>query len=141
MNSRPIPHPTASSYAIACVTAIVAIAGIAAIWGGLSLALRSACGWMALVAAVDAALLLRLAGFPAGRARAAIALVTTALSIALAIHVVGAINIGLGLATLPHEAVWRTAPQLALTWWRLNSGAWEILLALAALPLAWKLGR
>lgn len=130
-----------SSHVVAGFTALVAVAGIAAIWAGVSLALRGPCGWMALVAAIDAALLLRLAGLAAGRYRAGVAVTTTVLSILAGIFVVGSVNIGVGFAILPHQALWLTGPQLAWTWWQLNTGAWEVLLAVLALPLAWKLAR
>ncbi len=126
---------------LAAFTALVAIAGVAAIWAGVSLALRGPCGWMALVAAIDAALLLRLAGLPGGRHRAGVAVAATALSILAGIFVVGSVNIGVGFATLPHQALWLTGPQLAWTWWQFNTGLWELLLAVLALPLAWKLAR
>lgn len=117
------------------------MAGLAALWSGLSLALRSPCSWMALVAALDSALLLRLAGLPHGRMRALISLGGTVLSIALGLYAVASTRIGALLGSPPHEALQLTGVELALSWWRLNFSPWDGLWALLALPLAWRLGR
>ncbi len=135
---KPIP---ARQYATAAFACLLVVGGVAAIWGGFGLFWRRPCGWMALVAALDAAVLLRLAGFPAGPARARIALLATALSIPAGAFVVAAISIGVGFGTLPHEAIWRIGPDLATTWWRLNGSVWDMLAMLLSLPLAWRAGR
>ena len=135
---KPIP---ARQYATAAFAGLLIVGGIVAIWGGLGLIWRKPCGWMALVAALDAAVLLRLAGFPAGAARARIASMATALSIPAGAFVVAAASIGAGFGTLPHEAIWHIGPDLATTWWRLNGSAWDALAMLLALPLAWRAGR
>lgn len=131
----------ARHYVTATFVAVLALAGIAAIWGGVGLFRRSPCGWMALIAAVDAAILMRLSGFPAGAMRAHITLVITALSIVAGGFVVAAASIGIGFGALPHEAIWRTAPETAMFWWRLNISAWDVLPMLLSLPLAWRMGR
>lgn len=135
---KPIPG---RHYPTAALAGLLVIAGMAAVWGGFGLFWRKPCGWMALVAALDAAVLLRLAGFPAGSARARIALLATALAILAGGYVVAAVCIGVGFGTLPHEAIWRIGPELAGLWWRLNIGTWDALALLLALPLAWRMGR
>ena len=136
VKSIPVRH-----YAAAAFACLLVIGGVAAIWAGFGLAWRTPCGWMALVAALDAAVLMRLAGFPAGSARARIALAATALSIPVGAFVVAAVVIGVGFGTLPHEAIWRIGPDMAATWWRLNGSLWDVLAMIAALPLAWRMGR
>lgn len=132
---------TYQHYAIALTTTLIVIAGIAALWGGVSLVWRCTCGTMALVAAADAAILFRLAGFPPGVARARMVLASTALAILAGAFVVAAIRIGIPFGTLPHEAIWRIDPELAILWWRLNINWWDGIAMLFALPLAWRVGR
>lgn len=126
---------------LAAVTALLAIAGMAAIWSAVALVLKSPCGWMAPVVAIDVALMLRLAGLPRGRGRAAVALGTALAALAAGAFAVAAISIGRAFGTLPHEAIWFIDPPLALTWWRFNAGWIDVLAAALALPLAWRLGR
>lgn len=128
-------------YPIALLTAALAIAGLAALWSGLGLSLRSACAWMALIAALDAAVLMRLAGLPAGRARCLIVLSTTLLALPVSIYCVGATQVGALFGVRPHEALWMTGPDLALTWWRLNTAHYDLAFPLLSLPLAWWLDR
>jgi len=126
---------------LAAATALLAIAGMSAIWSAVALVLKSPCGWMAPVAAIDVALMLRLAGLRAGRGRAALALGTTLATLATSAFVIAAISIGRAFGALPHEAIWRIDPPLALTWWRFNASWIDGLAAVLALPLAWRLGR
>ncbi len=126
---------------LAAATALLAIAGMTAIWSAVALVLKSPCGWMAPVVALDAALMLRLAGLRGGRGRAAVALGTTLAALATGAFAIAAMNIGRAFGALPHEAIWRIDPPLALTWWRLNVGWLDGLAAALAPPLAWRLGR
>lgn len=128
-------------YATIAFACALIIGGIAAFWSGAGLYWRKPCGWMALIAALDAALVLRLAGLPSGSARGRLALLATALAIPAGAFVVAATCIGLGFGTLPHEAVWRIDPGLVVTWWRLNGSIWDALALPLSLPLAWYAGR
>ena len=56
----------------------IGILGMTAAWLALSMALRSPCGWLAPVAALDMVLMLKLSAAPAGRMRAALAVLGTA---------------------------------------------------------------
>lgn len=136
-----VKQTTSHHYAIALSTTLIIIAGVAALWGGVSLVWHGTCGWMALVAAADAAILFRLAGFAPGAARARMVLASTALAIVAGAFVVAAIRIGILFGTLPHEAIWRIEPELAILWWRLNIRWWDAIAILLALPLAWRVGR
>ena len=126
---------------LAMSTALLVIAGMAAIWVALAILLKSPCGWMVPIAAIDAALLLRLSGLPKGRGRAAAALGATFSTLAIGGFAVAASSIGRAFGTPPHEALWRIDPTLAWTWWRFNSSGFDFLAAALALPLAWRLGR
>lgn len=135
---KPIPVRHYATITFACV---LIVGGIAAFWSGAGLFSGKPCGWMALIAALDAALVLRLAGLPPGTERGHIALLATALAIPTGVFVVAATCIGIGFGALPHEAIWRIDPQLAITWWRLNGNAWDTVAILISLPLAWYAGR
>ena len=95
--------------------ALVGSTGIAAAWVAAALLTSSQCGWMALVAALDAAWLLRLGRAPRGAARMALGVAATLLAIALAqwgivsAHLSG--MLGLGLA----ETMGKLGPALAWT--------------------------
>lgn len=102
--------------------------GAAAAWALLALAVDRQCGWMALVAAIDAAWLLRLGRFPGGALRALLALAATALAIVLANWWIAGAQIGTMVGLLP----WDSIPRLG---W---SHAWTLVsLANHAAELAW----
>lgn len=122
------------------ITVLVAL-GMAALWGGVGLLRGGTCGWMALVAAFDAAVLLRLAGIRSGRQRAWVAVMITLAAVLAGAFTVAALRIGVAFGSPPHEALWRIEPSLAMTWWRLNLGPWDVVCLLASLPLSWRLGR
>lgn len=117
------------------------VLGMVALWTAVSLALRSPSGWLALVAALDLALLLRLSAMPAGRWRAVAAVTGTALAIALGYWFHAAISMGLMLGLQPVDSALRLGPVLAWELVRQATSYWDLAWALAALPLAWKLAR
>ncbi len=120
---------------------VAGVLGMVALWTAVSLALRSPSGWLALVAAADLALLLRLSAMPAGRPRAWAAVAGTALAIALGYWFHAAITMGVMLGLQPVESALRLGPVLAGELIRHTTSAWDIAWALLALPLAWKLAR
>lgn len=120
---------------------VAGVLGMVALWTAVSLALRSPSGWLALVAALDLALLLRLAAMPAGRPRAWAAVAGTALAIALGYWFHAAITMGVMLGLPPVESALRLGPVLAGELVRHTTSAWDIAWAVLALPLAWRLGR
>ncbi len=132
---------TLGSTGIALFVALLVTLGSAAIWGAASLFLHAPCAWMAPVIAVDTAIVLRLASVPGGRGRGLLALLITAIAIALGAFTVAALQIGIAFGILPHEAVWNIGAGLARTWWQLNLGPWDSLVLILALPLAWWSGR
>lgn len=89
---------------------LVGSAGIAATW---VLATRFGGGqlsWFAVLAALDAALMLRLGGMRGGWKRAALAVLGTALAIALANWGIVATQMGLPMGLLPWESIARLGP-------------------------------
>lgn len=120
---------------------LAGVAGMVAIWLAVALATRGVAGWLALLAAVDLALLLRLSGQVAGRTRARAATAGTALAIAISYWFVAAMMMGLPLGLRPLEAATRIGPVLAGELLRHATSGWDVAWALLALPLAWRLAR
>jgi hypothetical protein len=125
----------------AWLASLVAIAGIAAIWAGASLVTAGNVGWMALVAAADAALLLRLAGYPGGNDRALFAVIVTVSTAAFAGFLIATAKIGLAMGLRPVDAIGRMSLDLAWLFVESNAGWTELGWLAAACVLAWRLGR
>ncbi|KFN47831.1 hypothetical protein [Arenimonas metalli] len=119
----------------------VGILGMVAVWLAAYLHFRTPSGWLALVAALDIALMLRLAAAPAGRLRAGLAVAGTAAAIALGYWMMAATEMGLLLGLTPLESSQRLGPVLFGELLRHTTSGWDIAWALLALPLAWRLGR
>jgi hypothetical protein len=126
---------------IGIAACIVAVVGVAAIWAGVTLATRDHCGWMIVLAALDAALLLRLAGWPAGRGRAALATAVTLLTGIAANFLIAASQIGFSMGMRPVEAVPRMSLDLALLYAQSNNTGFDLFWWGLALFLAWRLSR
>ena len=80
------------------------------IWILLALYLERPGTWMAVLGALDAAMILRFAGMPAGWARAAWAVLATALMIVLANWGIAAVQMGISMGLSP----WDSAMKLGL---------------------------
>ena len=89
--------------------------GCAAAWILVSLSTGRLCAWFAVLAGIDAALLLRLARMPAGGARMALAVLGTAAAIALAYWGIIASQLARTVGMLPWESALRLGPHHAWT--------------------------
>ena len=107
--------------------------GFAAAWILLAFARDRQCSWMALPAAIDAALLLRLARMPAGWTRAGLAVTATALTIVVANWGIAAAQIGRSMGMLPWESMLRLGPFYAWTLANLANLPGDLLWLAAAL--------
>ncbi len=87
---------------------LLGCAGAAAAWALIALSLDKQSAWMAVVAALDAALLLRFVRLPAGAGRAALAVAGTLLAIALANWWIAGAQIGQQVGLLP----WYSIPRM-----------------------------
>jgi len=87
--------------------AVAGSACFAAAWILLAQALGRQCSWMAVLAALDAALLLRLSRVHGGWARAAWGIAATVLAIVLANWGIVATRIGATVGLLPWESIRR----------------------------------
>jgi hypothetical protein len=118
------------------VALLAGILGTDAAWVALSVFSGRPCSWIAPIAALDLALLLRFAGAPAGGARVAVAVAGTALAVALAQWLIVATQMGIALGLQPVDSAVRLGPALALQFWRLSLDRADLAWMLSALPLA-----
>lgn len=101
-------------------------ASLVLIWVTVALYLQRQAGWMALLAALDVIVVLRLGGMRAGKNRAFLALLATALICAVSVWGIVATQLGFALGLAP----WDSALKLGL------HHGWT-LLTLATTPLEW----
>ena len=104
---------------------VAGLLGVATIWVTLALWVDSACGWMALVAAVDFALLLRLVRAPAGPARMLQAALATVATCAVSAWLIAAGQIGSMLGLYPLESALRMGPVLGWELTRMGFTPWD----------------
>lgn len=137
-------HPTPqakSGIGLSLALLLVGSVGFAAVWVLLSLYLDRQLGWMALLGAIDAALMLRLGGMRRGWTRAVCALAATALIVVLANWGIAGGQIGIPMGLLPWESLLKLGLGYAWTLTQLANGGAEMAWAAAALLLAAWLGR
>lgn len=119
----------------------VGVLGATAVWVALHLSLGTMAAWMAPLAALDMAWMLRLGAAPAGRARAVLAMLATAVTVALSLWMVAATQIGRLLGLSPLESAQRLGPVLFGELVRHGTDGWDLAFLLLALPVAWRFGR
>ena len=120
---------------------LLASTGIAAAWALLALVTGRQCSWMALVASVDAIVVLRLLRARPGMARAVTALAATSLATLLANWWIAAGQIGRSLGLLPWDSSLRLGPDYAWTLAGLANHPADLAWIAAALLLAAIAGR
>ncbi|SBV38142.1 conserved membrane hypothetical protein [uncultured Stenotrophomonas sp.] len=114
---------------------------VAIAWLLAALATGTHAGWMAIIAALEAAWMLRLGTLRGGRLRVAVALLATALIALAANWGIAAAWIGGPMGLTPWESALRLGPHLAWTLIGLGNGVGGALWLLAGLLLAWWLAR
>ena len=110
--------------------------GFAAAWVLLAFARDQQCSWMAILAALDAALLLRMARMPRGWLRAMLAVLSTAVTIVLANWGIAAAQMGQVMGLLPWESMTKLGPFYAWTLANLANQPIDLLWLATALVLA-----
>ena len=100
---------------IAPALLLIGSAGFAAAWILVAFARDRQCSWMAVFAAVDAVVLLRIARMRGGTSRMALAVAATAVTIALANWGIAAAQIGRSVGLLPWESMMKLGPFYAWT--------------------------
>ncbi|MEJ7746699.1 MAG: hypothetical protein WKF61_08085 [Luteimonas sp.] len=111
-------------------------AGSAAAWILLALSLDRQCSWMAVFAAIDAAVLLRLGGHRPGWSRAALAVIATIATIVLANWGIVAGQLGTGMGMLPWESALKLGGTHAMTLAQLANHSADLMWLWLSLPVA-----
>ncbi|MCL1634419.1 hypothetical protein M2650_07210 [Luteimonas sp. SX5] len=136
------PTPAAKPRAgLAIALLLLGSVGFAALWVLLALYADRLLGWMAVPAAADAALLLRLGGMRRGWRRAVCAIAATAMTVVLANWGIAAGQIGAAMGLLPWESLLKLGLDYAWTLAQLANGGVELAWTAAALAVAAWLGR
>ncbi len=110
--------------------------GFAAAWVLLAFARDRQSSWMAILAALDAVFLLRMARMPRGWPRATLAVAATAFTIALANWGIAAAQIGRSMGLLPWESLTKLGPFYAWTLANLANPPIDLLWLATSLVLA-----
>ncbi len=116
---------------------VLASLGVAAVWVMLSMRLDRQCSWMAVVAAADAALVVRLLRMRPGTVRALTGVLATLLAVLAANWAIVATWLGRHMGLLPWESLLKLGPELGALLVRLfNSPADLAWLAVALVAAA-----
>jgi hypothetical protein len=115
---------------------MVGVLGMTAAWVAVAVLSERPCSWLALVAAVDMALLLRLTNAPGGALRVVAAVIATALAVALSQWLIVATHLGFVLGLEPVASSLRLGPALAWQMTKLSMSAVDWVLLASSLPLA-----
>ena len=122
----------------ALILLLIGSSGIAAAWVLFSFASGQQSSWIAVIAAIDATLLLRLGRMPGGWLRSSFGVAGTALAIAMANWGIVAAQVGREMGLLPWESMFRLGPQF--TWMltmlvndRVDLAWWAAALVVAAI--------
>jgi hypothetical protein len=123
------------------VVTLAITAGLSAVWAGVAALTGGNASWMAAVAALDAALILRLASHPPGARRAGLAVAITVLTVAVSAVLVSAAKIGMALGLRPAEALSRMSWELVPLYVGANAGWVDLAWLIGGSLLAWRAGR
>lgn len=110
--------------------------GFVVVWVVLAWSKNSQCGWMALLAALDVAWVLRLSGWPSGVGRAVGGVVATAGIVLLANWFIIAVHLGEVMGLDPFASALRLGVQHAWTLAQLANGGFEVAMIGLGLLLA-----
>lgn len=110
-------------------------------WLLVALSTRTQAGWMAVLAALEAAWMLRLGTFRAGAARVAITVLATLLIVVAANWAIASAYMGGPMGLTPWESALRMGPALAWTLSKLANGTAEAIWLVIAVLVAWRAAR
>jgi hypothetical protein len=117
--------PVDPRWPLGVLAVLAGVLGTVTIWVVLALHTDTACGWMALVAAGDHVLLMRLARVPRGPARASLAVLATVVTVVAGAWMVVAAQMGSVVGLRPLASALRLGPVLAWEYTRLGFGPWD----------------
>lgn len=130
-----------SSLVAPVLFAAIGVLGATAIWVILALIRDRQCAWMAVVAAVDIAFMLRLSRSAPGAHRALIATLATAITIVIANWCIASTQMGLALGFGVVDSALRLGSHFAWTLTELANRGVEWAWYVVALPVAYGLGK
>lgn len=110
-------------------------------WMMAALATGTQAGWMAVLAALEVAWMLRLGGFKPGRARYLIAIAAVVVIAVVANWFIASAYIGGPMGLTPWESALRMGPRLAWTLLSLANGLGEAIWLAIGVIVAWRVGR
>lgn len=110
-------------------------------WLLVALSTGTQAGWMAVLAALEAAWMLRLGTFRPGPLRAAVTMLTTVLIAVAANWLIAAAYVGGPMGLTPWESALRMGLHFAWTLLSLANGLGELIWLSIALLVAWRVGR
>jgi glucan phosphoethanolaminetransferase (alkaline phosphatase superfamily) len=131
-----VPSTDHTRWALAAIALLAGLLGVVTIWVTVSVLTNRACGWMALFAAVDFALLLRLVRAPAGPLRSVLAMLVTVASCIAAAWMIAATQMGMAFGLDPFPSAAKIGPVLAWELSRLAFAGWDRACVVASVPLA-----
>lgn len=132
---------TRSSPLLALLLLGLGCLGFAAAWSLLAGMQQSQVAWMAAIAALDAALMLRIGRMQGGWARAMWAVVGTLATILLANWGIAAVEIGRSMGLNPWDSMLRLGPAYATELTRLANGPTELAWYCGGIVVALIVGR
>jgi hypothetical protein len=115
---------------------LVGIAGITVAWVAAAVLSDQPCSWMALVAAIDMAVLLRLTRAPAGVLRTIVAVLATVAAVLLTHWMIAATQMGVSMGMTPIASSLRLGPALAWQLMQLSLDRLDWIVIVSSLPLA-----
>ncbi|MDR1075293.1 MAG: hypothetical protein LBL59_03035 [Xanthomonadaceae bacterium] len=114
---------------------------VAFMWLVMALTISRQAGWMAILAAVDAAWILRFCSMPRGKLRIAMAILGTMLVIVVTNWSIAAVQIGGQFGLYPWEALLRMGPGFAWNLSMLANTPLDLFWQALALVIAWYVAR
>jgi hypothetical protein len=131
-----LPKEFAAGWLMPALALLVGIAGMTVAWVAVAVLSGQPCSWLALVAALDMALMLRLTRAPAGTTRMLVALLATALAVVATQWLIIATQLGAVMGLPPLASALRLGPALAWHLASLSLDRLDWILLVSALPLA-----
>ncbi len=131
-----MPRNNAAPWLLPGIALLVGILGMSAVWVMAAIMFNRPCSWLALLAALDMAFLLRLTGAPTGPARVIAAAVATALAVSLSQWLIVSTQLGFALGLGPMDSALRLGPSLAWQLTRLSLDQVDWVWLMSSLPLA-----
>jgi len=131
-----LPTNSVTAWLLPAAALTAGVLGVCAVWVIVAVASNRPCAWMALLAALDVALMLRFSGVRPGPARVLAAVLGTAVAVLLAQWLIVATQMGLALGLQPLDSAMRLGPALAKQLLMISLGRADLAWLLASLPLA-----